>query len=252
MNISPKILILALVASLFSSCLKQSESISPIADVRTLAQLQRESMMNTALLAAGNNEMSKSTDATLDTNTGDPSIFYLNLKYNIVNMDVFETANISNSYEKVSNVFLKLFAQIFLKIAGSRTVKIGNIDLPIDELNLDFDIVKTFKVKRVYVEYNKEYNDSTGNKANFSFVKSFSLARVNGSGSQIINYNKGDNNCQYKCIEFHVTDGDIFDLVKSGKTIPLKPTLSISSLPAVEDLKLDGEIDLQIGLKLPF
>jgi hypothetical protein len=247
-----KILLLATVAAFASSCLKQSESITPIADVRTLAQLQRESMMNTALLAAGNNELSTAANASLETNTADPTIFYLNLKYNIFNMDVYETASIPNSFEQIGNSFLKVFAKIFLKLTGSRTVNIGNVELPIPDLNLDFSIIKSLKVTRVFVEYNKAYDASTGNKANFSFVNTFDLSRVNGVNPLLVSYKKAKNTCLQKCLSFDINDGDIFELVKASKSIPLKPSLTIGSLPAVTELKLDGQIDLQIGLKLPF
>jgi hypothetical protein len=252
MKNSFKIFIFAVIASFSSSCLKQTESITPLAEVRTLAQLQRESMMNTALLAAGNNELSKDANASVETNTADPSIFYLNLKYNIVNMDVYETASIPNSFEQIGNSFLKVFAKIFLKLTGSRTINIGNIDLPIPDLNLDFTIVKSLRVKRIYVEYNKDYDASTGNKASFAFVNTFNLSRVSGLDPLIVSYKKAKNACLQKCLDFDIINGNIFDLVKASNTIPLKPSLSIGSLPAVAELKLDGQIDLQIGLKLPF
>ncbi|MDD4974349.1 MAG: hypothetical protein PHY93_08345 [Bacteriovorax sp.] len=252
MKNSFKIFLFAVVAAFSSSCLKQTESITPLAEVRTLAQLQRESMMNTALLAAGNNELSKDAKASLETNIEDPSIFYLNLKYNIINMDVYETASIANSFEQIGNSFLKIFAKIFLKLTGSRTVNIGNIDLPISDLNLDFNIVKSLKIRRIYVEYNKDYDASTGNKANFSFINTFNLSRVSGANPLLVSYKKTKNTCLQKCLNFDIIEGNILDLVKSSSTIDLKPSLTIGGLPAVTELKIDGQIDLQIGLKLPF
>ena len=44
----------------------------------------------------------------------------------------------------------------------------------------------------------------------------------------------------------------MIDLLKPNTDIQVKPTLSVGSLPDVSDIKLDGEIELQIGLKLPF
>jgi hypothetical protein len=234
------------------SCLKQSESITPIAKAQTLAELQRESMMNTALIAAGNTELSKSAQTSLETNTGDPSIFYLNLKYNIVNMDVYDTANIPNSFEQIGNSFLKAFAKIFLKLTGDRTVDIGNIDLLLPDLNLDFNIVKSLKVKRIYIEYNKEFNQSVGNKASFSFINSLDISKVSGFNPLLFSYRKSKNNCDMKCLDFTIVDGNIFNLIKNSKTIPVKPTLTISAIPSVTELKIDGQIEMQIGLKLPF
>lgn len=235
-----------------TSCLKQSESITPIADVRTLAQLQHESMMSTALMAAGNNALTDTTQASVQVDANDSSLFYLNLRYNIINMDLYDTSDVPNSFEQIGNSLLKVFAKIFLKMSGSRTVKIGNINLPITDLNLDFNIIKSLKVKRVFLKYNKDYDQTTGNKANFSFINFLNISKTNGNNPQILSYEKSQNRCQFKCLDFKIINGDIFELAKNNKAIPLKPSLSIKSLPDVEELRLDGQIDLQIGLKLPF
>lgn len=246
------IFLLASVSLISFSCLKQTESITPLAEVRTFAQLQRESMMNTALMAAGNNEISSEAKVSIDLNSKDPTIFFLNLKYNIVNMDVYETAHIPNSFEKIGNSFLKVFARIFLKLTGSRTINMGAFNLPIPDLNLDFDIIKSIKVKNIYVKYNKEYAESTGNRANFSFINTFKLVRTNDTAPLLISYSKAKNTCQQKCLNFEIVNGDILELIKNNDSISFKPSLNINSLPAVTELKLDGHIELQIGLKLPF
>lgn len=207
-------------------------------------------MMNTALMAAGNNGLSDASQATVETSKTDPGIFYLNMKYNIVNLDVFDTANIPNAFEQIGNSFLKALAVIFLKIAGSRTIDIGTVDIPIPDLNLDFQIVKSIKVTKIYLEYNKDLEASTGNTADFSFINSLAVAKTDGS--KLFSYNKANNKCQEKCLDFTIVDGNIFDLIKDVKSVQVDPTLTISSFPKTSALKLDGEIDLQIGLKLPF
>lgn len=252
MKNSVKLLFLTSVVMLASSCLKQTESITPIAEVRTLAELQRESMMNTALLAAGNTELSKSSRATVEENKTDPTLFYLNLKYNIEDMDVFETAKIPNSFEQIGNTFLKAFAKILLKLTGDRTVEMDNIDLDIPDLNLDFQIVKSLRVRRIFIEYNKAFNMSVGSKADFSFINSLDISRVSGTKPLLFSYRKANNKCNQQCLDFSIVDGNIFDLVKDSRIIPIKPALKISSIPDVTELKIDGQIELQIGLKLPF
>ncbi len=245
-----KILLLTSVICLGTSCLKQTESITPLSDVRTLAELQRESMVNTALLAAGNNELSASTASTVEASKSDPTLFYLNMKYNINNMDVYQTAHIPNSFEQIGNSFLKALAVIFLKLSGSKTINIGTVDIPIPDLNLDFQIVKSIKVTRIYLEYNKDLMSSTGNVADFSYINSLNLARPDKS--QLFTYNKANNHCQQKCLDFTIINGNVFDLIKDATSVKVNPTLVISSFPKISDLKLDGQIDLQIGLKLPF
>lgn len=243
---------LTLMVIFTSSCLKQTESITPLAPVRTLAELQRESMMNTALMASGNNKLSSDVQVSFEESKTDPSLFYLNLKYNMVNMDVYQTANIPNSFEKIGNSFLIAFARIFLKLTGDRTVDIGQIDLELPDMNLDFQMVKSLKVKRIFIEYNKEFNQSVNNTANFSFVSALDISRVSGPNPLLFSYRKANNKCNQKCLDFSIVDGDVFELLKKSNIIPLKPALSISTIPRVTELKIDGQIELQIGLKLPF
>jgi len=236
---------------LLTSCLKQTESITPLAPVQTMAQIQREAMMSTAL-TAGNSQTSEASKVTIQEST-DSSLFYLNLKYNIKDMDVFETADIPNSFEKLSNSFLKALAKLFLRIKGSQTIEIDPIELDLPNMNLDFDIVKSIRVKRIFLEYNKDYDQSTGGKANFSFVGSLNVNRVGKNKSRLFSYAKKGNNCNYKCLDFTMDDGNVFDLLKNNSdSIIVKPSLSIVSLPKVTELRLDGQVELQIGLKLPF
>lgn len=248
-KLTHSLLILSCVLTL--SCLKQSESITPIAPVQTLAQMQREAMMATAL-TAGNSELSEAAKATI-MESSVPDVFYLNLKYNINDMDLYETADIPNNFEKLSNVFLRTLAKIFLKIKGSQTIDIDPVELDLPDMNLDFDVVKSIKVKRVFLEYNKAFDASVGNKASFSFLGSLNMNRVGKNKALLISYKKSANNCNFKCIDFKIDDGDIFQLLKNNsQSIILKPTISIVSIPKITDLRLDGQIELQIGLKLPF
>jgi hypothetical protein len=247
-----KIISLICVVLVLSSCLKQSESITPIVGVQTLAQLQREAMMSTAL-SAGNGELSKTTQTAIQESAQDPDIFFLNLKYNITELDVYETADIPNSFEKLSNSFLKTFVKLFLRIKGSQSIDIDPIELELPNFALDFDVVKSIKVKRVYLEYNKNFDESVNNKASFSFVNSLGINRVGKDKSQLFSYKKANNNCNYKCLDFTITNGDVFTLLKNNSSsIILQPALSIGALPQVTELIVDGQIDLQIGLKLPF
>jgi hypothetical protein len=251
-NSTLKTIILICAVFILSSCLKQSESITPMVQVQTLAQLQREAMMSTAL-SAGNGELSKSTQTALQESANDPEIFFLNLKYNIKELDVYETADIPNSFEKLSHSFLKTFVKLFLRIKGSQRIDIDPIELELPNFNLDFEIVKSIKVKRVYLEYNKEFDESVDNKASFSFVSALNVNRVGKDKSMLFSYKKANNNCNYKCLDFTIANGDIFTLLKNNNTsIILQPSLTISSLPKVTDLIVDGQIELQIGLKLPF
>ena len=235
-----------------TSCLKQTESISPVAPIRTLAELQRETMINVALLASGNNKLSDDVKLRFEEDSKDPSVFYLSLKYNIVNMDVFETAHIPNSFEQIGNSLLKSLARLFLKLTGSKTVDIGNIDIEIPNLNLDFLIIKSLRVKKLFVEFNEDFDASVNHKATFSFVKSLDIYKTETKNLKMFSYNKNSNQCNYKCLEFTIVDGNILDMVKKSNIISVNPIISISTIPKVSELKINGQIELQIGLKLPF
>lgn len=251
MQKSSRILLIICMTLFFTSCLKQSESIESIAPAQTLAQLQREAMMSTAL-SAGNAELSEAAKATI-IQSNDPDIFYLNLKYNITDMDLFETADIPNSFEKLSNVFLRTLAKIFLKIKGSQTVEVDPVELELPDMNLDFEIVKSIRVNRVHLEYNKDFDSSVGNKASFAFLGNLNMNRVGKNRNLLISYKKSSNVCNYKCLDFKIDDGNVFELLKNNsESVLLKPTLSIVSIPKVNQIRLDGQIEIQIGLKLPF
>lgn len=246
-----QIIILFFAVITLSSCLKQSESIEAIAPAQTLAQLQREAMMSTAL-TAGNAGVSDTTVTDVQTST-DPEIFYLNLKYNIKGLDVYEAADVPNSFERLSNAFLRTLAKIVLRIKGPQTVEMDPMELELPDMNLDFDIVKSVQVKRVYLEYNKDFDASVNNKASFAFITSLNLNRVGKNKDLLFSYKSSNNQCKYKCIDFKIDNGNVYDLLaNNNQSIILKPTLKIGSIPKVTELIIDGQVELQIGLKLPF
>jgi len=252
-----KILILLSSTLLFTSCLKQQESITPIAKTATMAELQRAALMNTAAMA-GNSELSIEAKSTLEMSS-DPSIFYLNIKYNMKNIDVFEAAGMPNTFEQLGHSFLQLAAKVVLAVGGPRQIDINDISFQIPA-SMDFDrsVVKSIKVKRIFLTYNKELDAAYDYAPDFSFIGALELARevtvpVGGKlNTLFLSYRKIRNFCMYKCIQFDVLEDNLIDLLKPNTDIKLKPTLTITHLPAVNELKLDGEIEIRIGLKLPF
>jgi hypothetical protein len=240
-----------------TGCLKQSESITPIAPVATLADIQREALLAVAN-NAGQSELSTNARATLETTASDPSIFYLNIKYNIKNIDVFEAANMPNTFEKIGHSFLRTLAKAFLAITGAMNVNINDIDLNIPDIDLDRSVVKSFKIKRIFLTYNKELDVQSDYLANFSFINAVELSRkvtvpkIGEVETLFLSYRKNRNFCLYKCLQFDILEDNLIDILKPNTNIKLSPSLSITTLPAVNELKIDGEIEMQIGLKLPF
>jgi hypothetical protein len=67
-----------------------------------------------------------------------------------------------------------------------------------------------------------------------------------------LSYRKNRNFCLYKCLQFDILEDNLIDILKPNTNVKLKPSLSITGLPAVNDIKLDGVVEMQVGLKLPF
>ncbi len=251
-----KILQIAAISLLLSSCLKQTESIKPVAEAQTLAELQKEYLMSVANMA-GESELSSAAKASLEM-ASDPSIFYLNIKYNIKNIDVFEAANMPNTFEQIGHSFLQTLARLVLAVGGPRQVDISDIDLVIPDIHLDRSIIKSIKIKRIFLQYNKELDESNDYAADFSFINTLELSRevtvpkMGKMNTLFLSYRKARNFCMFKCIQFDILEDNIIDILHPNTNVKLKPSLSIVSLPAINDLRLDGQVEMQIGLKLPF
>jgi hypothetical protein len=240
-----------------TSCIKQSESITSIANPMTISELQREALMAVAN-QAGQSELSADAKSTLALTASDPTIFYLNIKYNLKNIDVFQAANMPNTFEQIGHSFLRTLAKFFLAAVGSYNVSINDIDLNIPDIQIDRSVVKSLKIKRIFLQYNQEVDIRSDYLANFSFVNTLELARqvtvpkVGVVETLFLSYRKNRNFCLYKCLQFDILEDNLIDILKPNTNVKLKPSLSITGLPAVNDIKLDGVVEMQVGLKLPF
>lgn len=250
-------ILLLFTLTLMCSCLKQTEMITPIAPPQTLSELQKESMMTTALVA-GNADLSSTANANIET-TNVPGVFYLNVKYNWNDIDVFGTANIPNSFEQIGHSFLSNIAKFMLAVIGPKKIVLAPFDFIIPDLNLDLSVVKSIKIKKLSFQYSKKIVKQKGSLANFGFINSIELLREVDDSEKgridkpLINYQKNKNKCELNCIQFEVIEDNLLDMLVDNRVpLKLKPKLSIASIPAVTDLTLDGVVELQIGLKLPF
>jgi hypothetical protein len=256
MNLFNKIILLVFLMTITTSCLKKTESITPIAETKTLAELQKESLMAIAT-QAGNSELSAAAKSTLEAST-DPTIFYLNLKYNLTDIDVFQVVNMPNSFEQIGHSFLLSMVKLVLAVGGPQEINMNSFELAVPHLNLDLNIVKSIKIKKVFLQYNSSVDLSSDYAANFEFLDTLEVARVvdtNNIGrvdSLLLSYRSIHNRCLFKCIQFDIINDNILDLLSPAMPIKLQPSLSIKSIPDVTNIRLDGSIELQIGLKLPF
>lgn len=252
-----KLALTACVIIVTSSCIKKSESITPLAKASTIAELQRESLMALAN-QAGQSSLSNDAQSTLAFSADDPTIFYLNINYHIKNIDVFEAANMPNTFEQIGHSFLRTVAKFFLAVVGNYNVSINDIELNIPDIAIDRSIVKSLKIKRLFLQYSEEVDIESDYLANFSFVNSLELSRkvnvpkVGEVETLFLSYRKGRNFCLYKCLQFDILENNLIDILKPNTNVRLKPTLSIGKLPDINEIKLDGIVEMQIGLKLPF
>jgi hypothetical protein len=239
-------LVISIVIS--TSCLKQTEKITPLARPMTLAELQRASMEKTAI-EASNGHFSNASSASLQLTT-DPSIFYLNVKYKIKNLDIFAASGVPNSFEQVGHTVLGGLAKFFLSLSKSKQIDITPIKIDIP--------VKSIRIKNITLQYNAETDQNNDYAGDFSFINSLDFAqtitlpKVGKVDELYFSYQKSKNKCLYKCISFDILKGDITEFLLSGKAVTFKPILNINGFPKVTDLVLDGSIELQIGLKAPF
>lgn len=249
---------LLFISFVLSSCLKQQESITPMAPVMTTAEIQREALMKVAE-DAGHAELSEDAKTTLDLSSKEPGLFYLNIKFYFKNIDVFQAANIPNAFEQIGNSFMQSMAKLVLSLNGPRTIDLSDIDIEIpSSLDIDRSIVRSIQIKSIFLTYNTGLDHRSDFNANFSFIDSLELSRevivpkLGKTSSLFLSYRKVRNFCLYKCLKFDILEDNLIDLLKPGTRLKMKPTLSIASLPEVQQLALDGQIEMRIGLKLPF
>ena len=237
-----------------SSC-KIEEKITPLAEPITLAELQREQLKR-ELEIQGKSVANSSTVDSIEY--GENGVYYLKVTYNIDEVDVFEVANIPNQFEQLAHSFMGTLARIVLGIKGSQNVDLANYTLDLTDLHFDSEIVRSVRIHKIFLKYSDQVEQNSDFQANFSFVESLELAQpivlpgVGKADKLLFSYRRRNNRCYYKCLEFEVHQQNLLELIKGDKELVLKPLLTIKSLPKVTDLKIQGQVELHIGLKLPF
>lgn len=239
---------------LLISC-KIQETITPLAEPITLAELQREQLMK-EFEVQGKSSALNSTLTNIEF--GEEGVYYLKVRYNIDEVDVFETANIPNQFEALANSFMGTLARIVLGIKGSQQVDLDEYQLDLSDLQFDADIVRSVRIDRIFLKYADSVETDSDFLADFSFIENLELARPVtlpgvGIGEQLLfSYRARNNRCYYKCLEFEVHQDNLLKLIDQNQSLTLIPLLAIRNLPKVTDLKIQGQVDLHIGIKLPF
>lgn len=239
---------------LFVSC-KIQENITPLAEPITLAELQREQLIREFEVQG----KSSALNSTLNNiEFGEEGVYYLKVTYHIDEIDVFETANIPNQFEALANSFMGTLARIVLGIKGSQQVDLEEYQLDLSDLQFDSEIVRSVRIDNILLRYSDSVESNSDFQADFSFIENLELARPVvlpgvGVGEQLLfSYRARNNRCYYKCLEFEVHQDNLLKLIDQNQSLTLIPLLAIRSLPKVTDLKIQGRVDLHIGIKLPF
>lgn len=250
-----------LIVSIFlllvlSSCLQQTEKITPIAEPKTLSELQREKYEE-ILRNSGGGYLSQSTINSIQQSK-DRSLFYINVRYNIKDIDVFALAEMPNAFEELGNSFLGVLAKIVLSPTNPRQIDLDDIELEIPDVEIDRSMIDSVRIKKIFLQFSRSVDEGSDFLANFGFIKSLEVSRrvivprIGPVDSLMFSYRKIQNKCFNKCIQFEVYTENLLDLAKPKTKIKFKPSLEIEGLPPVTDLKIDGQVELQIGVRLPF
>ncbi|TNE95366.1 MAG: hypothetical protein EP326_15325 [Deltaproteobacteria bacterium] len=248
-----KHIIVILLLFLSISC-QVEEKITPLAEPITLAELQREQLMK-ELENQGQGPMDDSTLTSIEF--GDDDVYYLKVKYNIEDIDIFQEAEMPNQFEELADSFLGLMTRIVLGVSGPQDVDLDEFVLTIPDLDIDKEIVKSVRIHRIFLQYADDVDSGSDFAADFSFINSLDIARpvnIPGIGrvdDLLFSYRKKQNRCLYKCMVFEVHEGNLLKLIEGKTELRVKPLLSVAHLPQVTDLKIKGQVELQIGLKLP-
>lgn len=246
-------MILIVCITLFSC--KIQEKITPLAEPITLAELQREQLEQEFLVQGKSNASSSTIDSI---EFGEKGVYYLKVTYNIDEVDIFEIADIPNQFEKLANSFLGTLTRIVLGLTGSQDVDLSEYVIDLADLQFDSDIVRSIRIHKIFLKYSDEVERQSDFTADFNFVENLELAQpINlpgiGKGEKLLfSYRRRNNRCLYKCLEFEVHEQNLLILIEDQQKLTLRPLLSIRALPKVTDLKIQGQVELQIGIKLPF
>lgn len=150
---------------------------------------------------------------------------------------------------------------------GNLVLSTQNRDVELDELpielpEIDFDLVREVKIKKIFFTIDKTYLE----EGSFKFIESIGIY-IPRDDSKIINredlkngavhlaeYNVNDRSyaCQSKkCLDFKVNDVNLVDVMQGKKTLRITPFMSIDKVPR-KKFKFSGYIEIEVKLFLPF
>lgn len=136
-------------------------------------------------------------------------------------------------------------------------------DLPIELPDIDYDLVREVKIKKIFFTIDKTFLD----EGSFKFIESIGIFvpssddtkiqdrdELKNGAVQLAEYDAKDRSyaCQSKkCLDFKVFDVNLVEVMQGKRTLRVKPFMSIDKVPK-KKFKFSGYIEVEVKLFLPF
>lgn len=244
---------------LLTSCLKQEESIQPLAEPVSLSESQRIMFQRITEESLGAQFTFDNPDYYMFAD--DPDHFYLAVNYKFKDFslqELMEGTDSEGTLDILGSSFVRFFAKIFFGLGGKYNLDLDPVSLEIPFTNIDYDVVKEISMREAYFEYSERVKKLYGSKANFQWIKNLEISTpwtIPGATDPldvlIFSYDDFDNECFYRCLDMKIFTFDIIPFIDNRTHIDLNPDLTVQNLPP-DELEFTGHIRFLIKIKLPF
>jgi hypothetical protein len=251
--------VLLLCCFVLFSCIKQEESIDPIAEPVSISESQRLMFKRITRESLGAKFLFENPDYYMFAD--DPDHFYLKVDYKFKDFsleELMEGTDSEGTLDILGSSFVRFFGKIFFSLGGKYNLDLDAVSLEIPFTNIDYDVVKEISMRSAYFEYSERVKKKYGSKANFQWIKNLEIStpwQVPGAKDPldvlIFSYDDFDNACFYRCVDMKIFTFDIIPFIDNRTHIDLNPNLTVQNLPPGE-LEFTGHITFLIKVKLPF
>lgn len=184
-------------------------------------------------------------------------------KYNF-NSDVASPTDVRLPIPLVGLVFREItnsIGNMVLNIQTTRDVDLDQFEFEIPEL--DYDLVREIKIKKIYFKVDPEYAD----ESSFKFIESIDVFTYSDdtkgmtkeeleerNAIRIADYRMSDRsyNCQSKrCMEIKAYDINLVSVMRNHTKLYFRPYMGIKKVPK-KTFKFSGYIEFELKVHLPF
>lgn len=226
----------------------QKEEVDPLFESETIAEQQKRRASEGQFRGQGNPRPTEVKE--------DPSLFYVRGKYFI---DPIEVNPAVDTPLIITDALLNTIVDIVVRIGGQFEVESDPI--PVDVSEIPRDIVKEVYIKGINL---KIADDDLGkDDANLKWIKRIKIEVEEDSDDGVkevvvLRFDRKSDRariitkaCKYKCLELETFPLNLMNYINEQDQFVVKPSIKLGSTPQ-EEFKITGEIQFQIGLKLPF